>query len=398
MFIAFFYLLRERGLKVSLGEWMTLVEALEKGLGENSFSKFYTLCRAILVKSEADYDIFDNVFYEYFKDVPFIDELPEELLAWLNSPDHEKEDLDMRKAWENEWLTNDEIRKKLKERLEEQDSEHNGGTYWIGAHGLSVMGNGGASLKGIRVGGVSQYQRALDVAGERRFRDFRRDQVIEERDYQVAFRSLRQYSNQMNLPKTELDLDATVQGTANRAGLLDIVFEKPRKNSVKLLLLMDSGGSMEIHSKLMASLFQAVNKASHFSDLKVYYFHNCIRKYVYKSPTLHYRERVTTKWLMDNLDSSYRVIFVGDALMDNGELFDAYHFGEDVVPSGMETLQLLKKHYPRMVWLNPRDMGRYQSTLMGWGASLNIIRNEVNMYPLTKEGLELGIKKLLVNK
>ena len=202
MFEDFLYLLRKNGLKVSLTEWMALVEAMDKGLHSSSFTGFYHLCRCLLVKSEADFDTFDRCFLEYFKDVPFQQEVSQELLDWLNRPEvlSDYANWDEEQALKNLGFSEEEIERMLKERMEEQTEEHNGGRYWVGTHGMSTFGNSGLSPKGIRVGGQSMYRRAFRVAGERKFRDFRRDNTLDTRQFQVALRKLRQFSGLVDLP------------------------------------------------------------------------------------------------------------------------------------------------------------------------------------------------------
>ena len=252
MFTSFFYLLRARGLKVSLNEWMSLIEALDKGLHNSSFTGFYYLCRAILVKSEADFDKFDGAFLEYFKDMErATDELPKELLDWLNKP---REELDGSFSEEdllrNMGLSEEEIQRMFRERLQEQHEQHNGGSKWIGTRGASPFGNNGQIDKGIRVGGVSQKRSAFQVAGDRKFRDFREDNVLDTRQFQMAFRRLRQFSARADEARSEFDIDGTIRETCDNAGSLKVVYDKPRRNTVKVLLLMDSGGSMDYYSKM----------------------------------------------------------------------------------------------------------------------------------------------------
>ena len=197
MFAAFFYLLRARGLDVSLNEWLTLLEGMEKGLHGSSLTGFYFLCRAVVVKSEAEYDRFDQAFAEFFKDVPHKGELPEKLLEWLNHPSEDlKGSLEELKRRGGQEKTLAEIQEMLRRRLEEQREEHNGGTYWVGTQGSSVFGNAGWRPNSLRVGGQGQRRAALAVAGQRRFRDFRRDTPLETRQFQMAFRLLRQLSAQ----------------------------------------------------------------------------------------------------------------------------------------------------------------------------------------------------------
>ena len=173
-------------------------------------------------------------------------------------------------------LSKEEIEGMFEERKTEQKTEHNGGSYWIGTNGTSTFGHNGKQPGGIRIGGQSALKSAFQVVGDRRFADFRNDKALNIRQFQVAFRRLRQFSSKIEAPKTELDLDGTIDSTCNNGGYLKLEFEKPRKNTVKLLLLFDSGGTMMPFSTLCNNLFQAVHKANHFKDVKTYYFHNCI--------------------------------------------------------------------------------------------------------------------------
>jgi uncharacterized protein with von Willebrand factor type A (vWA) domain len=281
----------------------------------------------------------------------------------------------------------------FQERLKEQKEEHNGGTYWIGTGGGSPFGNEGEGATGIRVGGRTNLRRAFRVAGERKYRDFREDRTLGIRQFQMAFRSLRQFSNRIATQKTELDIDKTIRKTCDNAGLLNVVYDKPRKNTVKLLLLMDSGGSMDYYTDLCAQLFQAVSKTNHFQDLKIYYFHNCIRQYLYTTPNIGPRYSVDTKWVMNNLKSDYKVLIIGDALMDTDELMK--DSSGEVRMSGLAWLRLLKRKYPSLVWVNPQEPPSGIRLYRNWGETYDIIREEVKMYQLTVEGLRDAIRYLL---
>ena len=399
MFEDFLYLLRKNGLKVSLTEWMALVEAMDKGLHSSSFTGFYHLCRCLLVKSEADFDTFDRCFLEYFKDVPFQQEVSQELLDWLNRPEvlSDYASWDEEQALKNLGFSEEEIERMLKERMEEQTEEHNGGSYWIGTNGYSNFGNSGHSPQGIRVGGKSMYRRAFQVAGERRFRDFRKDNVLDIRQFQMAFRLLRQYSEQTQEAKTEFDVDGTVRETCDNAGTLSVCYKRPRKNTVKVLMLMDSGGSMEYYSNLCSMLFQAARQSNHFKELHVYYFHNCIYSSVYTDPRMYREHAVPTDWILQNFGSEYKVILVGDALMDMYELMEKrydYRTGE-AKWSGLDQIKRFCEHYDHLIWLNPEEPPRWGGY---WGESYGYIARAVDMYPLTVDGLERGMKKLLVNR
>ena len=363
-----------------------------------SLTGFYELCRAVLVKSEADYDKFDQIFLEYFDGVPYEGDLPEELLNWLNHPENALEEFRrFLKTQGYEEKTIEEILKMFEERLREQTEEHNGGSYWIGTRGYSNFGNSGHSPQGIRVGGQSMYRRAFQVAGERKYRDFRKDNVLDIRQFQIAFRLLRQYSAQTMGEKTEFDVDGTIRDTCDNAGTLSIRYKRPRRNSVKVLMLMDSGGSMEYYSRLCSMLFQAAKQSNHFKELHVYYFHNCIYSSVYTNPRMWREHAVATDWVLQNYGSDYKVILVGDALMDMYELTEKRYDSRtgEARWSGMDQIRRFCEHYDHLIWLNPEEPPRYRGY---WGESYFYIQKAVDMFPLTVDGLERGMKKLLVNR
>ena len=396
MFLEFFYLLRARGLDVSINEWMTLVEALDKGLAKASLTGFYHLCRSILIKTESDYDKFDQVFAEYFKGVETPEDLPEEFWKWLEEGDIERalDDLGDKELFAKEL---DELLRMFEERIKEQKERHDGGNYWIGTGGTSTMGRGGYNPAGIRVGGRSRHKTALQVAGERNFKDFREDAILDIRSFQMAFRKLRQYSSRVDGQERVLDVDKTVDETCDNGGLLSLAYEKPRKNTVKVLLLIDSEGSMLPYSRLCNRLFQAVSRSNHFKDLKIYYFHNAIYDQLYTTPHCKLRDSVETTWVFNRLDSDYKVIFVGDADMAPSEL---YRPGGNAIiglfnrETGMEWFQKFKKRFKKQIWLNPIEKKSWEWT---YGAqTIHDIGQVFPMFELTLDGLEKGIKKLLV--
>ena len=399
MFLKFFYLLRKRGLKVSLNEWMALLEALEQGLGQSSLSAFYYLCRAVLIKSETDYDKFDMAFAEFFKGVQTPEDIPEEVWNWLDKELEVPAEFIEKMMQELPQYDFDELQKMLEERLKEQKEEHNGGGYWIGTGGTSPFGHGGYNPAGIRIGGESRHRSAVQVAGERNFRDFREDNILDIRSFQMAFRKLRQFSSKNDGPKTELDIDSTIQATCNNAGNLKLVFDRPRKNTVKVMLLFDSAGSMSMYSNLCSQLFQAANQSNHFKSLKVFYFHNCFYQEFYTDPCCARRFKIDTKWVMNNLDSEYKVIIVGDGCMAPSELLSvggaSYRSSYNPEP-GMVWLKRVRQKYPHIIWLNPVSKASWNRVY--GNHTLNMIREVYPMYPLTLEGLDEGIKKLLVNR
>lgn len=398
MFLSFFYLLRSRGLDVTPDEWMTLLEGLSRGLHQSSLTGFYRLCRALLVKSEADFDRFDQVFLEFFRDVPWNGELPEELLNWLNRP---SEDLvrtleELKRAGFSEENA-EELLRLLEERLREQTEEHNGGSYWVGTQGRSPFGNSGWRPGGIRIGGQGRHRTAMMVAGERRFRDFRKDNTLDTRQFQTAFRLLRQLSSQADQREEVLDVDGTIRDTCGSGGLLKLRKTHPRKNAVKVLLLMDSGGSMDYYAGLCSRLFQAAQKSNHFKELHTYYFHNCVYSELYTGPALRYQEEVSTEWVLSNFDGGYKVLVVGDAAMSPYELREKHYDWEKRAygPSGLEWLERMKRQYPYLVWLNPEPMPERPDY---WGQTHWQLGHMFPMYDLTAEGLERAMKRLMNRK
>lgn len=395
MFIDFFYALRSGGLDVSPDQWLCLMEALEKGLAGNSLMEFYYLCRNVLVSTEADYDKFDMAFAGYFQGIETIEALPRELMEWLSAGERER-DPDDRPDWAREYDF-DQLREMFRERLAEQTERHDGGSYWIGTGGTSAMGRGGYNPAGIRVGGSGRHRSAVQVAGERSFRDFRQDASLDTRQFQMAFRKLRQFSTRVDAARTELDVDGTIAATCDNGGLLKLVYEKPRKNTVKLLLLLDSGGSMSAYSRLVGQLFSAVHQSTHLKDLKTYYFHNCVYDQLFTDPSCRRGAWVNTDWVFGNLDSEYKVIFVGDGAMSPYELLSAggnqdwYCYNEE---PGIVWLQKFRRRYKKCIWLNPIKEDRWQ---WAYGSrTIQDIRKVFPMFELTLDGLDAGIQRLLV--
>ncbi len=395
MFIDFFYMLRQRGLPVSFNEWMTLMEGLEKGLAGQSLLDFYYLSRAVLIKTETDYDAFDEVFLAYFDGIKSIDSIPEEFYQWLHDPKerrpYDKNEVDARTQFDLE-----KLRETLEDRLQRQKKRHDGGQIWVGTGGTSVLGHSGYAKTGIKVGDGGAHGNALQIAKERQFRDFRDDNTLGLRSFQMAFRKLRQQMVKQDGPKDQLNLEQSIEETANNAGYLKLHFERPRENDIKVLLLFDSGGSMASFSKLTSQLFQAVAGANHFKDLQAYYFHNCIYDTVYRTPRLDLDEEVDTTYLLQQFGREYKVIFVGDASMSPTELFSRggsisyYKFNQE---SGVTWLSRIKKHFDKVVWFNPIEKQRWPYQ---YGAvTIEAISGIIPMYHLSAEGLEEGLKDLV---
>ncbi len=220
--------------------------------------------------------------------------------------------------------------------------------------------------------------------------------MLNNRQFQLAFRKLRQFSSRLDIPKTELDIDGTIDKTCNNGGYLQIVMDKPRKNAVKLLLLMDSGGTMIPFSSLLNELFQAVHKSNHYKDVKTYYFHNCIYSKLYKTPECENGDWIDTEWMFRNLDSDYKVIVVGDAAMAPEELYSTSgnYRGPNGGLAGWDWLQLLKCHYKKVVWLNPKMAPGHAP----WREAETAIKAIFPMYKLTVDGLNQAMVKLMLNK
>ncbi len=399
MFGKFFYTLKDKGLEVSLSEWLTLQSALEQGLCQSSLTEFYYLARMILVKSETEFDKFDMAFEEVFKGIRTENEVGKNMLKWLDKP--EMQDIfreEMRHEMNQEEINMDkeDIENTFKDRLRDQNEEHNGGSYWIGTMGKTSFGNMGGNMGGIRVGGTTGYQSAFQVIGARKYRDFRNDKVLDNRQFQMALRKLRQFSTKLDIPKTELDINGTVDATCNNGGCLQIIMDKPRKNAVKLLLLMDSGGTMIPYTTLLNELFHSVHKSNHYKDVKTYFFHNCIYANLYNTPECENGDWIETEWLFRNLDSDYKVIIVGDAAMAPEELFSVSgnYRGPNGGLSGMDWLLLMKRHYKKIVWLNPKMAPGHAP----WREAETAVKELFPMYKLTVDGLNQAMIKLMANR
>lgn len=397
MFTGFFNDLRKEGIPVSLTEWMTLMDALHKGLASASLTGFYYLARAVLVKSESYYDRFDVVFQRYFHGIETPPELAEQVLKWLERSlpplmtDPQKRKL---MPWDL-----DEMRRALMERLTQQTGEHHGGSHWIGTGGTSPFGHSGYHPAGLRIGGKSVNRSAVKVAAERRYRDFRRDETLSTRQFEMALRKLRELSHNVEGPKDELDLEATIDATCKNAGWLTIVWERSRKNLVKVVILIDSGGSMEPYTHLCSRLFNAANKVSHFKDLQFYYFHNTVYDKLYHDPSCRRQASTYVNEVLKKLDREYRLIIVGDASMAPSELLmvgGTINWEEYNEITGHSGLKILADHFTHSAWLNPIPQNIWHRV---WGnETINIIRRSFPMFELTVDGLEQAVKKLKVRR
>jgi len=389
MFTDFFYTLRKRKVPVSVTEWMTLMEALDKNCITN-LDEFYYLARAILVKSEAHYDQYDVAFQEYFKGIEGPADISEQILEWL------KNSIDRTTLTEAERALFDrmdleELMKELEKRLKEQTEQHDGGDYWIGRGGTAPFGHSGSNPAGIRIGGQSGGRGAIQIAQQRRFRNYRSDLTLDVRQIKMALRGLREL-NRIG-PEDELDLPKTIDATCKNAGDIELIWTRSRKNAVKLLLLMDVGGSMEPFAQLCSLLFSAAHSSSHFKDFQYYYFHNCVYDNLYRD--IERRDSVSTEHILRTLEPDYKVVLVGDARMAVEELTDrngAIYYYERNISPGILWLKRVAEHFTHCIWLNPEAASYWNHP------TVRMIGKLFPMYELTLDGLGQSVKKLVVKR
>ncbi len=381
MFLGFFYRLRERGLRVTPQQWMTLLEGLVKGLHGSSLMGFYSLSRSILVKDESELDDFDQCFAQHFKGVAeFLPNIEEQVMEWLEQGiEPYAVDPAMRRLLDS--VDVEALRAELEKRLAEQDGRHDGGNRWVGTGGTSPFGHSGYHPGGIRVGGQGRLGSAVQVAAERRFRAHRRDQVLDTRLLGVALKKLRALKRAGRAD--ELDVEATIDATARQAGDLDLVFRPPRANNLSLILAMDVGGSMEPYRRLVDLLFSAAHAAQHFKRFECLFFHNCIYDKLYRDTSLF--ESVPLDDLFHRFDRDARLVMVGDAYMYPGELLDRYgsiDWSERNEEPGVTHLRRLTEYFRHSAWLNPMRRNMWQAP------SVLIIEQIFDMYPLTVDGVD----------
>jgi len=389
MFTGFFYALRQRKIPVSITEWMTLMEALSGG-HISTLDDFYYLARAILVKSEAYFDHYDVAFQEYFKGIEGPLQIAEEILEWLKDPINRLLLTDEERALLNS-MDLEQLLEELEKRLREQTEQHDRGNHWIGKAGTSPFGHSGEHPSGFRIGGGGGGRSAIQIAEQRQFRNYRHDLTLDIRQIEVALKGLRQFNR--TGPEDELDLDKTIDATAKNAGDIELIWRRSRKNKIKLLLLMDVGGSMDPFARLCSLLFSAAHHSTHFKDFQYYYFHNCVYDYVYKD-MLH-RDAVPFDYLLQNIEPDYKLIIVGDAWMAPSELnsvWGAIYYYERNCKPGLVRLKQIADHFSHCVWLNPESTAYWnEPTVMR-------IRKIFPMFELTIEGLQQAIKKLIVKR
>lgn len=388
MFTGFFYLLKSKGVPVSITEWLTFIEALSRGHVSN-LDEFYVLARAILVKSEAFFDHYDEAFEAFINGAGSVPMISEQVAGWLKG----QWDTALPEGTPESEKGFEELLRKLAERLKEQTEQHDGGNKWIGRGGTSPFGHSGQHPNGIAIGGESRGGHAAQVARERRFRNYRHDLTLDVRQMGIAMRGLRQLGR--TGPEDELDLPESIEATAANAGDISLVWRRRRKNAIKLLLLMDVGGSMDPFALLCNQLFSAVHSTAHFKDFRTYYFHNCVYDDLYRDAERRDRDMVSVEYLLNTLDAEYKVILVGDATMSPWELSEKYgaiDFSQRNELPGIDWLRRLSDHFTHCVWLNPSDSRSWIHP------TVKSVSEVFPMFPLTIDGLGQAVKKLVVKR
>lgn len=390
MLTRFFFELRDAGVPVSLPEFLTLHQALEARVASCSALDFYHLARLSLVKDERHFDRFDRVFAAHFRGAEqFFERLLADVPAdWLRAAaerlfdEEERRKVQAQGSWE-------ELLQKLRERLAEQKERHEGGSKWIGTGGTSPFGSGGYNPEGVRIGDAGKRQRrGVKVWEQREYRNFDGDVELGTRNLKIALRRLRKFAREG--AADQLDLDATIDSTARNAGWLDLKLVPERRNAVKVLLLLDVGGSMDDHVRVCEELFSAAR--AEFKHLEHFYFHNFIYESLWKDNRRRHAERTSTLQLLRTFNPDYRVVFVGDATMSPYEIVQpggsVEHWNAE---SGAAWMQRVTAHFPQLVWLNPEPRERW-----GYTPSVQLTRQLVGdrMFPLTLEGLDAAMRAL----
>ncbi|MYN00938.1 hypothetical protein GTP41_02380 [Pseudoduganella sp. DS3] len=387
MLIDFFFTLKDARIPVTIKEFLTLLEAMEKQVLAPSLDDFYYMSRLCLVKDEANYDKFDRAFGQYFKGINAVFDTTKEIpLDWLLQ--RMKRELTPEQIAALEKFGYDKLMDRLNELLKEQKERHEGGNKWIGSGGTSPFGNGGTNPEGIRIGGKGGNRTAVKVWEQRTYKDYDGERELGTRNIKVALRRLRKFARQG--VAEELALDQTIRATANNAGYLDIKMQPERKNNVKVLMLMDVGGTMDDHIERAEELFSAAK--TEFKNMEFYYFHNCVYDYLWRSNRRRNAERFATWDVLRKYPPDTKLIFVGDATMSPYEVLQpggSVEYNNE--EAGAEWLQRFTTHFPKFIWLNPEPEGLWQ-----YRQSISVIKQLMNnrMFPITIEGLERAMRTL----
>ncbi len=376
---------------MGMQEVAALARALACGLHESSLEQFYYVARSLLIHDESKLDDFDQVFSHLYQEVPYAaQEILSELMDWRSNPHGRPELTDEEKASLKE-LNVEELKRLFEERIQEQTERHDGGSYWIGTGGRSPLGSNGYHPSGMSLRTAQNSQPSggrsiLRTADARQYRGYRDDLTLDVRQIEMALRKLRNFDRD-GLPN-ELDLEGTIDQTARNFGDLEIVLRKPRRPNTRVILLMDVGGSMDPYAALASQLFTAAKRATHWRELRTYYFHNCIYGRVFKTEGL--RESVSLPVLLRECDARYKLILVGDASMAPYELYSGdWGASDEDRLTGLGWLIKLREHFWSSIWLNP------DGVTPAWGGGTEeTIAQVFPMYALTLAGLSEGLERL----
>ena len=392
MFLDFFFKLKNAKIPVTLNEFFTFLESIKLDFIEFDMNKFYYLARASLVKDERLIDRFDIIFSQYFKGIENLKlddildkvDIPKEWLQKLLDRHFTKKEMEEIKSLGGF----EELMKTLEQRLREQEKRHQGGNKWVGTSGKSPFGAYGYNPEGVRIGQIGRGQgKAVKVWDKRLFRDFDYTKELDTRGMQIALKRLRQWAR--TGVDEELDLEETVNYSAKN-GFLDVKTRKEKENSIKIILFLDVGGSMDDYVMQVENLFSAAKNV--FKNLIFFYFHNCLYEGVWKNNSRRWKEQFSTAEIFRTYSKDYKCIFVGDAAMSPYEILVEgganEHFNKE---SGQVWLERAITHWPSSVWINPTTLEH-----CNYSQSTNIIRNIFSnrMVPLTLEGIEEATKIL----
>ena len=388
MFLDFFLLLKEEGLPVSIGEYLNLLEALNKRVTRFNVEEFYFLSKTILIKHEQFLDRYDLLFGNYFHGVELTDsekkEIPKE---WLQK-EIDRLFSEEEKAMIEKMGGLDKLMERLQQLLEEQKEKHQGGNKWIGTGGTSPFGNSGFNPEGINIGGKGGGRSAVKVWEKRQFQNYSSDVELNTRNIKLALKRLRILTREGI--EDELDLHTTIEKTSRNGGYLEIEMQPAKKNRVKVLLFFDVGGSMDPYVELCEQLFSAAK--SELKHLEFFYFHNCVYESIWKDNNMRYSDRIPTFEILHKFNQDYRVIFVGDATMSPYELTaqggSVEHYNDE---TGIAWLQRFVTKFPNTVWLNPSNEYYWDGT-----PTVKIIKEvfKDRMFPMTLDGLAKAMKSL----
>ena len=390
MFLKLFGSIRNNGVPVTLREYLDLLEGISKGLcSSNKIEDFYNFSKLCLVKDEKNYDKFDKAFNSFYEENKNIINQVEKKIpeSWVLDElkkifsNKEKDKVSNEKDWKD-------ILKEFEKRLKEQKKRHQGGNKWIGTGGTSMFGNSGYNPKGVRVGGKSSNRSAVKVWEKRIYQNLDDQVTINTRNIKMALRRLRKLTREGL--QDEFDLDNTINATAKNAGLLDVKYRSEKKNSVRVLLLIDIGGSMDDHAKSSEQVFSAAK--SEFKSLDYFYFHNCVYENIWKNNNRRHSEYLETENLLRIYSKNTKLIFIGDALMSPYEITypggSVEHWNEK---PGVFYINRLVNYFDKVVWLNPEQRQNWQ-----YSQSTMILRDllKKNMFQMNLKGIESAMKNL----